>query len=1032
MVYPVARSIRNNKLSKETFMTSFNSTRVQAPAPLVPQPNLVSLETNEPSSPNSVEREGGDRTEFRTKNKKSKLLACKHPATFSTFNARSLSLTSRKQELLSCFSKQKINVLSLQEHRTFHPNVEFQNTQLGRNKLITTSAWRNSQGTTIGGIGILISPKASENLLSLTKISDRIIIAEFNSNPKTTLISCYSPTNVSDEDNVDDFYSSLSRAVLNTPAHNFLLICGDFNAEVGLDNVLFSFHKHTNRNGNKLFNFMQRFQLFATNTTFMKSASKLWSYQHPSGSKSQIDYILVRNKWRNSVRNAQSYSSFSSVGSDHRVVSCHVTLSLRSSKKPKSDPMKTIDWQQLYTNSDLRSTYAVEVKNRFDMLSKPDDDLENKYQTLIKANQEISLSLLPKKQKTKKKNLFENDLLSDARKALIEAKNKHQTRPTRSTSKNLTNAQKRLDDSYLNAEAMFIQGKIDSISNLHISHQHSAAWKTINELTGRKDHPSIQLKGGSSKIRRENWLNHFKSLLGNPPILNNDSLPLTQIFDELDISTSPFTLEELSKSVKLFSNNKSSGLDNIPTILWKDPIFLDLLLEFCNHTFENSSPPSAWLTGGIIPVPKKGDLTLASNYRGITLMPIAAKIYNKMILRRIVPVLDPLLRKNQNGFRKGRSTLSQILAIRRILEEMRKLNKNAFICFVDFKKAFDSISREKMFEILELYGLPRKIISAIKALYVSTKAKVVSTDGETDTFNILAGVLQGDTLAPFLFIIVLDYVLRISVDLSKEKGIKIKAPLRTRGKGLFLTDLDFADDLALVAETIQNLEDLLHSLETSASQVGLYCNEGKTEFISSSANTPILTSLQGVNIKSVKDFKYLGSYINNSESDFKTRKCLAWKACNKLNKIWNSNISNKLKVQTFKSLVEPILLYGSETWTMTKTMLKSLDGCYTNLLKRVQNLDWRNHPTLQEIYNGLPTISTVLTSRMLTFSGHCFRSKQEIISDLLLWCPAGPKRLRKHTFLDILKRTTGLEFGELETAMVDRELWREGYCMFPT
>ena len=78
-----------------------------------------------------------------------------------------------------------------------------------------------------------------------------------------------------------------------------------------------------------------------------------------------------------------------------------------------------------------------------------------------------------------------------------------------------------------------------------------------------------------------------------------------------------------------------------------------MLLDFCNHTFENLTPPSAWLTGGIIPVPKKGDLTLASNYRGITLMPIAAKNY-KLIFLLIAPVLDPLLRKNQNGFRKGR------------------------------------------------------------------------------------------------------------------------------------------------------------------------------------------------------------------------------------------------------------------------------------------------------------------------------------------------------------------------------------------
>lgn len=198
---------------------------------------------------------------------------------------------------------------------------------------------------------------------------------------------------------------------------------------------------------------------------------------------------------------------------------------------------------------------------------------------------------------------------------------------------------------YLTAESLFIQGKIDSIKTCHTSKQHSASWKIINEICGHKDHPSIQLR---KEKRREDWFDHFHGLLGNPPKVNEVPLPMTQVFDNLDISTNPFTASELKKALKLFLNNKSSGLDEIPTVLWTDPTFLELLLEFFNHSFEYYKPPSAWLTRGIIPVPKKGDLTSASNYRGITLIPIAAENYNKMILNR----------KDQNGFRKGRSTLS--------------------------------------------------------------------------------------------------------------------------------------------------------------------------------------------------------------------------------------------------------------------------------------------------------------------------------------------------------------------------------------
>ena len=279
-----------------------------------------------------------------------------------------------------------------------------------------------------------------------------------------------------------------------------------------------------------------------------------------------------------------------------------------------------------------------------------------------------------------------------------------------------------------------------------------------------------------------------------------------------------------------------------------------------------------------------------------------------MLLNRLVPSLDPILRKNQNGFRRGRTTIAQILSLRRIIEEMRNHNKEITLCFVDFKKAFDSINRDVMFKILPLYGIPEPIITAIKVLYTNTKALVITPDGETQPFDISAGVLQGDTLAPFLFIIVLDYALRTSLDNNNTLGLLIKERNGSRQPAQYLTDLDFADDLAITAESVSNAESLLQSLEEAASAVGLICNETKTEFITTSATPPPLKARSGRLIKRVEDFKYLGSFIMDSNKDFKARKGMAWAACNKLDKIWRSDIHNETKINLFRATIEPILM----------------------------------------------------------------------------------------------------------------------------
>ena len=130
----------------------------------------------------------------------------------------------------------------------------------------------------------------------------------------------------------------------------------------------------------------------------------------------------------------------------------------------------------------------------------------------------------------------------------------------------------------------------------------------------------------------------------------------------IEIETDIFTITELTKAMHSITNGKSCRLDEIPVEVWNIKSFKEILLVFCNKVYTQDKI-DIWNNGYIKPFPKKGDLSLTKNYRGITLTCISATIYNLMLLNKIIPLIDTLLRKNQNGFSTNRSTTGQILTI---------------------------------------------------------------------------------------------------------------------------------------------------------------------------------------------------------------------------------------------------------------------------------------------------------------------------------------------------------------------------------
>ena len=339
--------------------------------------------------------------------------------------------------------------------------------------------------------------------------------------------------------------------------------------------------------------------------------------------------------------------------------------------------------------------------------------------------------------------------------------------------------------------------------------------------------------------------------------------------------------------------------------------------------------------------------------------------------------------------------------------------------------------------ILRAYGLPKETVAAIMILYRNTKMKVRSPDGDTEYFDIVAGVLQRDTLAPYLFIIFLDYVLRTSIDKIRGNGFELTKKRSKRYPAKTITDADYADDLALLANTPNQAETLLHSLERAAAGIDLHVNAHKTEYMCYN-QTGNITTLDGTSLRLVDKFTYLvvcrcrfrlmRRYVSSTENDIDTRLTKAWTAIDRLSIIWKSDQTDEMKRSFFQAAVVSILLYGCTTWTLTKRLEKKLDGNYTRMLRAILNKSWRQHPTRRQLYGYLPPITKTIQVRRARHAGHCWRSKNELGSVVLLWTPTyGQSKAGRpaRTYIQQLCEDTGCNPEDLPEAMNDREKWRE-------
>ncbi|CAH8834294.1 unnamed protein product [Trichobilharzia szidati] len=353
-------------------------------------------------------------------------------------------------------------------------------------------------------------------------------------------------------------------------------------------------------------------------------------------------------------------------------------------------------------------------------------------------------------------------------------------------------------------------------------------------------------------------------------------------------------------AIKLLKAGKAAGPDGIPPEALKaDPeTTADMLTPLLQKIWKEGKVPTDWRKGYLVKLPKKGDLGLCKNWRGIMLLSTPSKILSHIILERIKDALDTELRPEQAGFRKGKSCSDQIATLRIIIEQSMEWQSNLYLNFIDFEKAFDSVDREVIWKLLEYYGVPQIFINLIQQLYDNGTCQVIHNGKLSEAFGVNTGVRQGCLLSPMIFLIVVDWIMRQTVG-NEKTGISW-----TDVKNL--EDLDFADDLCLMSHKIEDLQAKTDKLVEEAAKTGLQVNIDKTEVMKitnqQQQQHPVPITINGRDLKEVTSFTYLGSIVSTTggtDEDVKSRIGKARNTFINLKPIWKSSSLNSPSTTKF-------------------------------------------------------------------------------------------------------------------------------------
>lgn len=925
---------------------------------------------------------------------------------FATWNIG--SLTGRCRELADVLMRRRVQCAFLQETRW--KGNKSRNIGQGYRLIYTGSPSGKA------GVAVVLSEELRNGLLEVDRRCDRLMrVRVLIEGVITNLISAYTPQAGCSGSEKESFWEQFEEVLRAIPAAEVIIVGGDLNGHVGraaetFDRVHGGFgYGRRNAEGENILRTCIASDLAVVNTFFQKTPQHLITYK--SGSHStQIDYLLTRRCHIGKVTNCKVIPG-ESLTAQHRLLVMDYVVTPKKKVAEKRKPR--IRWWLL--NGTMQTSFRAEVESQnLSTNTETAQEVWDRAQSAIITAGKRVLGLSKGGRVIDKETWWWNDEVQEVIREKKTAFKKWQQS---------NSPEDRLE--YIAAKRAskraVARARSDRLSPLYDTLETAEGQKLIYKLARARDKATqdiakcLSVKDSQGTLLcnhasvKERWRCYFKELLNTQ---HPCSLP-TEIPPNLGL-IAPITPDETRNCLRRMKNRKAVGPDDIPIEAWKSLGSLGVLIltDLFNRVLNTGTMPHQWRYSYITPIYKgRGSVQDCGSYRGVKIMSHTMKLFERMIdlrLRRECTVSEC-----QYGFQPGSGTLDAIFAIRTLMEAYREKRRALHVAFLDLQKAFDCVPRQCIWWALRFKGIPEAYIDIIRDMYRDSVSMVRTAVGDTKPFPISVGVHQGSALSPFLFNVVLDTV---------------SANIQDQPPWLMM----YADDIALIDESRLTLERRVNLWKGTLENGGLKLNVTKTEYMACGSPDSCTIHIGPEPAVKSEKFRYLGSILHESggiDHDVQARISAAWAKWREVTGVvCDRRIPTKLKGIIYKSIIRPVLLYGSECWPTLSRHTQELHVTEMKMLRwmcGVTRAD-RIRNTFIRGSLGVRDVADKLQESRLRWYGHVARRPENYVGKICLdmSVPGArpPGRPRKR-WLDTVKqdmRANGLTTADAK----DRAKWR--------